>query len=90
MLEAYEGQTMRLAPAGGPRGEWGRARCWHGFPWWVLWLIWPLAGLAKWAAPIYLGALAALRAPLGGLPAPAAALAAALLIVLGLWLIRRD
>lgn len=88
--ESYEGRTLRLAPAGGPRVERSGACRWHGFPWWALWLLWPLAGLVKWAAPIYLSALAALRAPFGALPVPAAALAAVLLIAAGLWLIQRD
>ncbi len=45
---AYEGETVRLdtqREGQEARRETGR----HGhFPWWTLWLIWPLFLLAKW------------------------------------------
>jgi hypothetical protein len=47
-----DGETVRLVDL--PRGE-GR-RCGGGFPWWTLWMLWPLFWLAKGsmalAAPI--------------------------------------
>ena len=58
------------------------------FPWWSLWLIWPLIGLLKWVVPIYIGALAALRDSVSTPAQPVAMIAAALLIVAGLMLIR--
>jgi hypothetical protein len=85
---AYEGQTVRLDGRSITRAE-RRTRWPGGFPWWSLWLIWPLIGLLKWAAPIYLTALAALRDTTSTLAEPAAAIVAVLLIVAGLALIRR-
>jgi hypothetical protein len=92
---AYEGKTTRLAygeiasvegyaPNDRPIKRYGH------FPWWSLWLIWPLIGLLKWAVPIYIGALAALRDSISTQAQPVAMIAAVLLIVAGLMLIRRD
>lgn len=91
---AYEGSTTRLAygeaaPPERPTSE-GRRSRYHGhFPWWSLWLIWPLIGLLKWALPLYTGALAALRDTLSMQAQPVAMIMAVLLIVAGLALIRR-
>jgi polyferredoxin len=52
--ESYEGETMRLngqQAALMMRPQWQR-----GFPWWALWLIWPVIGLVKWLAPLVAGA----------------------------------
>ena len=86
---AYEGRTMRLDPRDLDAGKRPRKRCGRpgGFPWWALWLIWPLIGLAKWFIPLYLGAAAALLAPLSA--AGAAPFVAAALILVGLILILR-
>ena len=91
---AYEGKTTRLAygESALPEGYMseGRRNRRHGhFPWWSLWLIWPLIGLLKWVAPIYLGALTALRDTFSTQAQPVAMIVAVLLIVAGLALIRR-
>ena len=91
---AYEGKTTRLAygEAALPErsmleGRWSRR---HGhFPWWSLWLIWPLIGLLKWIMPIYIGALTALRDTFSMQAQPVAMIIAVLLIVAGVALIRR-
>jgi hypothetical protein len=83
----YEGQTVRLAAGDLPSGDRQvRGRC-AGFPWWTLWLIWPLIGLAKWFIPLYLGAAAAVLGPLSA--AGAAPFVAVALILAGLVLISR-
>jgi hypothetical protein len=84
---AYEGQTMRLDPRGGSHDRGHSCRQAGGFPWWTLWLIWPLIGLAKWFVPLYVGAIGAglARLSAAGL-APFVAIA---LIALGLVLIGR-
>jgi len=87
---AYEGQTMRLEPRDSglderrDRHAYGRMA---GFPWWTLWLLWPLIGLAKWFVPLYVGAVAAGLARLSA--AGIAPLVALALIVIGLVLIGR-
>ena len=86
---AYEGQTIRIGSSGGPREEHSHAGWARGFPWWSLWLIWPLIGALKWAALVSGGALAALRDGIGAFEWPAVALVAVVLIVAGLVLIRR-
>jgi len=85
---AYEGQTVRLDAHGIARAEREIGRL-GGFPWWSLWLIWPLIGLLKWVVPIYLGALTALRDAISTQAQPVAIVTAVLLIVAGLALIRR-
>ena len=84
---AYEGQTIRMSDADGASVERRRACEGRSFPWWSLWLIWPLIGVAKWLVPLYLGAIGASLAQLSaaGL-APVVAIA---LIVIGLLLIGR-
>ena len=58
-----------------------------GFPWWTLWLIWPLIGLAKWFVPLYVGAITAIITQLSTTGvAPFVAIA---LVVIGLVLIGR-
>jgi hypothetical protein len=87
---AYEGQTVRLDSRDGVAHERRqRHSCGGhgGFPWWTLWLIWPLIGLAKWFVPLYLGAFTAAMAQLSAAGiAPFVALA---LIVIGLVLVGR-
>jgi hypothetical protein len=80
---AYEGQTVRLASrdhASHEQRERHSCTGHGGFPWWTLWLIWPLIGVAKWFVPLYLGAISAGLAPI----------AAVALIVIGLVLIGRQ
>jgi hypothetical protein len=87
---AYEGQTMRLDPRDIVSNERrDRQACGRhaSFPWWTLWLIWPLIGLAKWFVPLYLGAITAVIAQLN--TAGVAPFLAIALIVIGLVLIRR-
>ena len=86
----YEGQTVRLDRRDSVAPE---RRQWHGcgqhggFPWWTLWLIWPLIGLVKWFVPLYLGAITAGLTQLSAVGvAPFVAIA---LIVIGLVLIGR-
>ena len=84
---AYEGQTIRLDLR---EQVWGMRRAnghnW-GFPWWTLWLIWPLIGLAKLVTPLILGTLAAFTGSLGILGAQ---FVAVLLIIVGITLLRRS
>jgi hypothetical protein len=86
----YEGQTIPLNTrddAWGERREQRGCGRHGGFPWWTLWLIWPLIGVVKWFVPLYLGALTAGLAQLS--TAGAAPLVAIALIVIGLVLIGR-
>ena len=86
----YEGQTMRMDSLDEPRSE-RRHMCWsRGFPWWTLWLIWPLIGLLRWAASLSTSALATFRDNIGAFDRPATALVALALIIVGLALIRRE
>ena len=86
----YEGQSLRLDPHDSVAPE-RRERhgCGQhgGFPWWTLWLIWPLIGLVKWFVPLYLSAITAGLAQLSA--AGVAPFVAIGLIMLGLVLIRR-
>jgi hypothetical protein len=88
---AYEGQTVRLdrrevEPAQDSSARAGRGEfCARAFPWWTLWLIWPLfAAFKGLAAP-----LPAALVGLGGLPPVLAAAVAVLLIAIGWLLVRR-
>jgi hypothetical protein len=87
---AYEGQTVRLDARDSTRTERyaQRAAGRHGsFPWWTLWMIWPLLALAKWFVPLYAGAVAAVFAGISAFGA--APIVAIALIIVGLLLIRR-
>jgi hypothetical protein len=84
---AYEGQTVRLESRDGALAQRPERERHSGFPWWTLWLLWPLIGLAKWFVPLYLGALTAIVAPLSA--AGAAPFVAFALIAVGLVLIFR-
>jgi hypothetical protein len=87
---AYEGQTRRLTPAATPHPK-QRPRGWkRGFPWWSLWLIWPLAGLARSARPLTLAALDSFRLGAGLLDRAAVMLVAGALICTGAALIWRS
>ena len=84
---AYEGQTVRLdlhERECGTRRSVGQGQ---RFPWWALWLIWPLMELVKWGTPLALGAFATVAGSLGTLGAPIVAL---LLIASGIALLRRS
>lgn len=80
--EPYEGETIRFDPQSSMESSAQSRRHCGSFPWWTLWLIWPLIGLLKWSAPLLLGVVAGL----GQLTVP---LIPVLLIVLGLLLLRR-
>jgi hypothetical protein len=84
---AYEGQTMRLDRR---QDEWGVRRAaghyWR-FPWWTLWLIWPLILLLKWTVPLALSVISTAAGALNGLSAPIVAL---VLIAVGIALLRRS
>ena len=86
----YEGRTVRLNARDSvshERREQHSCGGHGGFPWWMLWLVWPLIGLVKWFVPLYLGAITAGIAQISTLGvAPFVALA---LIVIGLVLIGR-
>jgi hypothetical protein len=84
---AYEGQTIRLdlhEREYGTRRSSGQGQ---RFPWWALWLIWPLMELVKWGTPLALGAFATVAGSLGTLGAPIVAL---LLIAAGITLLCRS
>ena len=83
---AYEGQTVRLDQRDIANVE-RRVDRHRSFPWWTLWLIWPLIGLAKWFVPLYLGAFTAVVTQLS--TAGAAPIVALALIAVGIVLIRR-
>jgi hypothetical protein len=83
----YEGQTIRLNARATGDSESGSANHRASFPWWVLWLIWPLIGLVKWFVPLYASAATLVFAQLGA--AGAAPFVAIVLIVAGLVLIGR-
>jgi hypothetical protein len=83
----YDGRTVSLSGAGASQIE-RQGRCAGArFPWWSLWMIWPLVALVKWTVPLYAGAAAALVGSLGMALNTLVALA---LIVAGLVLIRRS
>jgi hypothetical protein len=66
-----------------PQAERAGRRCRH-FPWWTLWLLWPLLAGLKWIVPLWLGAVTAIAGALGG---HIAVIAAVLLIAAGALLI---
>jgi hypothetical protein len=80
--QAYEGRTMRLDVPHQPAAR----RCRH-FPWWTLWLLWPLLASLKWLVPLWLGAVATVA---NTLSASGGVMVAAILIAAGLLLIRRS
>jgi hypothetical protein len=87
---AYEGKTVRLdqevvweVHEGQPAA---RRQC--GFPFWMLWMIWPLLGLLKWAAHLTTGATTAMFD--GIRIADTAPIAAIALMIAGLVLIIRS
>lgn len=58
---AYDGETRQLAL----ESETGSSACrWRGFPWWSLWLLWPLAMLLKALVPVVAGSFALLMQPI--------------------------
>ena len=80
--ESYEGETTQLRAF--VRQE--RRSAWHAFPWWTLWLIWPLMGLLKGAS----GALVAGWLALGTFAVPLNMLLAVGLIIVGVALLVRQ
>lgn len=80
--QPYEGETIRFDSQRVSEREAGSSHHCGGFPWWTLWLIWPLIGLLKWSVPLLLGVVGSL----GQITVP---LIPVVLIVLGLILLRR-
>ena len=84
----YEGKTIRLgearanqaAPAHATPFNWGH------FPWWTLWLIWPLIGLMKGVVAAGASLLWATAEIVGMIGIQALNFWPLLLIALGLWL----
>ena len=77
--EPYDGTTTRLVG-----GEQTR-QAYQRFPWWTLWLIWPLIGLLKGVSASVIAGWAAL----GGLFVPANVLLALALIAVGIVILVR-
>ena len=46
-MQAYEGDTVRLAEQQAAMTPTDRRRHCGSFPWWMLWLIWPAIGLLR-------------------------------------------
>lgn len=83
---AYEGDTLRLSDRQAvPPHMPGTRRC-GGFPWWMLWLIWPAMGLLKLIIERAAGMIGALGNPL----LVAQIIGAVVLIVAGVALLARD
>jgi Mn2+/Fe2+ NRAMP family transporter len=83
---AYEGRTVRLDPRQ-DTGEGRQASSRGHFPWWMLWLIWPLMMLAKLVLPLALATIGAIGGALAG---PGMTLVAVLMIAIGLLLLLRS
>jgi hypothetical protein len=75
---AYQGRTIRLDQ----RADYRRT-----FPYWALWLIWPLLVLGKWIVPFSWGMFATITGIVSG---PVSIAAAIVLIVLGVVLLLRS
>jgi hypothetical protein len=82
VTQPYEGETIRLGAKRYSEYEPKAAGHCGGFPWWTLWLIWPLIGLLKASVPLLIGVVAGI----GEITLPLVPL---LLIVCGLLLLRR-
>jgi hypothetical protein len=80
--QPYEGETIRFDAEQRALGDSQATLHCASFPWWTLWLIWPLIGLLKWSMPLLIGVVASI----GEITVPLIPL---LLIVLGLLLLRR-
>lgn len=81
--ESYEGQTTQLNQ---DNTHYHRPSTCRTFPWWTLWLIWPLIGLLKGLS----GALLAGWLALGAIAVPLNVLVAIGLILLGVMLLVRQ
>jgi hypothetical protein len=83
----YEGETIRLDPEHEPAGErMKRSKC-GAFPWWTLWLIWPLFGPIKWLVMNTMTTLASLGS--AAVEYGLFSLWPLALIIIGVWLLRR-
>jgi hypothetical protein len=82
-----DGETVRLTDL----AQGGGRRCSPGFPWWTLWLLWPLFWLAKGALHMVAPVVAWLSQPvlLAISPLPIILIAAGL-VVLALGALRRS
>ena len=85
----YEGKTVRLDAQQATEVKRHKVAHCGMFPWWTLWLIWPLIGLFKWLVPAILAGIAAVAGALSELPLLAAGPWPILLIVVGIMLLRR-
>lgn len=79
----YEGNTTRLSTERGSCGGWGWKGRHGSFPWWTLWLLWPLIALIKGVGTAFFGTVAASWVALGAFAIPANLLLALGLIVIG-------
>ncbi len=82
--ESYTGETVDLSRQARATAGTHQAvmRC-GGFPWWTLWLIWPLIILLKTTIPLIVGYLAVLAQVI-------VPLIPVLLIIIGILLLRRS
>ena len=86
---AYEGETIRLDRRQADANASPEWRHRGAFPWWTLWLIWPLISLAKWVVPAILGGVAAAAGALSEVVASGIMFWPVLLIVIGVVLLRK-
>lgn len=74
-----EGQTQRLMRT-------DNRHAYRAFPWWTLWLIWPLMGLLKHASATFVGGWVSL----GAWAIPANVVIAMVLMIVGIGLVLRQ
>lgn len=85
---AYEGETVHLGSRQSNAAMHpARGRC-GSFPWWTLWLIWPLIGLVKALIFVLPGLLVAMTGLAQEFATFGMSLLAIGLIIVGVWLIR--
>jgi hypothetical protein len=81
--QAYEGRTVLLDT---PHDRPAAHRC-RRFPWWTLWLLWPLLVGLKWLIPLWVNLVSTAA---GAVSSAGGAIAASVLIAAGLILIWRS
>jgi hypothetical protein len=91
---AYEGETVRLGTLQTAQGvqqkPFGMCGVQGGFPWWTLWLIWPLFGLVKGAVVAFGATATAVFASIPTLSFSISLFWPAALIVVGLVVLVRS